>query len=139
MAASSRTGPVLRINPVGQLGNQMFQYMVALKIRDLVPRLEICGYDMPEWGLSEPVPEHYPDDAVHVSGVELVPVRQIARYLKRGTLSHFTLSGIGLRVGNIKDAQFYRQVFIPRQEVDPQPFDSNHIVVNVRGSEILSN
>jgi hypothetical protein len=138
MPRSLHTSPILRIEPVGKLGNQMFQFMVALKIMDWVPGLRLCGFDMPEWGLSRPVPAEYPQDAVLVEG-QYVPVRQIARYLRHGVVHHLTMSALGMRLSNLKTVDYYREVFRDTKATDVESFGSARIVVNLRGAEILGN
>lgn len=130
--------PVLRIDPVGQLGNQMFQYMVALKLADAVPGLELCGYDMPLWQLSRPAPANYPDDVVWHEG-NYVPMRQIARYLRSGLIRHLTLGALGMRLANLKEIDYYRGVFQAPNVDDVEAFGADHVVINVRGAEILGN
>jgi hypothetical protein len=128
--------PVLRIDPVGQLGNQMLQYMIALKLADAVAGLELCGYDMPLWQLSRPAPADYPADAVRHEG-NYTPMRQIARYLRRGLIQHLTLGALGMRLANLNDVSYYRRVFDPANADEVEPFGPGHIVINVRGAEIL--
>jgi Glycosyl transferase family 11 len=44
----------IRVQP-GNLGNQMFRYMLAHHLADQVPGAQIVGYQMPDWGLCSTV------------------------------------------------------------------------------------
>lgn len=128
--------PILRIKPIGQLGNQMFQYMVAHSIVQRAPKVDIVGFDMPEWGLAAPTPEDYPADALILSG-RYLSVPQIARYLKCGLLKHLTLSGLGMRLSNLQSVDYNRRLFAAAHDVNVRAYGPDYIVVNVRGAEIL--
>src|SRR5690606_10378544 len=44
--------PLLRIHPLGGLGNRMFQLMFAEAVRLAAGEAIIAGHDLPEWGLT---------------------------------------------------------------------------------------
>ena len=114
----------------------MFQYMVAHSIVQRAPKVDIVGFDMPDWGLTVPTPEDYPTDALVLSG-RYLSVPQIARYLKYGVLKNLTLSGLGMRLSNLQSLDYNRQLFVPAHDVNVRTYGADHIVVNVRGAEIL--
>ena len=59
---------VVKISPIGNLGNQMLQLMLARSIAERALGLEVVGYDMPEWGLHAPVPTNLPSNTLILKG-----------------------------------------------------------------------
>ena len=50
-------GPVLHLTLLGNLGNQMIEYMVAMKLVSLVPGCRISNVQIPQWNIEHrPVP-----------------------------------------------------------------------------------
>ena len=58
MSGDARTdGPVLHLTLLGNLGNQMIEYMVALKLVSLVPGCRISNVQIPQWNIEHPAIE----------------------------------------------------------------------------------
>jgi hypothetical protein len=130
-------GAEYRIVPVGNLGNQMFQYMVALKVQGAVPSLRISGYDLPDWGLSALLEQ---PSAVHP------PVLVEGKILARGLLEFLLrtermpsvlVPALPLRMQHLLDRKTYGEVFEPPIATQVVEYDSDCIVVNIRAAEIL--
>lgn len=128
------TAPLYEVIPVGNMGNRMFQYMSALSIAAMVPSLKIRGYSLPEWGLETPLS----GDRFHeirLAGSN-VPVRKLARLYNEHRVRAVASSALGLRMSCLLPANAYRQTFSSSQS-SIRGFDSEHLVINIRGAEIL--
>lgn len=130
-------GPVLRIKPTGRFGNQMLQYMLAQRIASHVPDLLICGEEMPEWGLSTPVPADFPERSHLVVGPNH-SFGQLARHLRRGTLRAATLGGVSWRLEDLRSQAEDRALFTPVDLAPVEVYGEEYIVIHIRGGDILS-
>jgi hypothetical protein len=114
----------------------MFQYMVALRIKDLVPDLEIVGYDMPEWQLSsitaDPVPRVAPRINQHV-----LPMVEIAAQLRAHRVPVVVSYALGCRLDTLRPVEGYRSTFLPPTDLTIPEFGDDHIVINIRAEDIL--
>ena len=128
--------PRIRILPVGRLANQMFQYMVALRIQDLVPDLEIVGLEMDEWSLTSPSVGPRRKRTARIEG-HLVPIDQIARYLTRGVLEELESAALGFRLENLRPVGGYSGVFEPAAPIVAPTYGEGHIVVHIRVGELF--
>lgn len=126
----------IRVQP-GNLGNQMFRYMLAQHLADRIPGARIMGYQMPEWGLCSPAetpewhapfelpPRHRIDvcDAVHRLNTGQNDGIDIQAYAQR--LEYFG-----------HDLDRFSGVFYSGVAGSPVAYDE--IAVNVRAADILS-
>lgn len=122
--------------PRGRLGNQMAQYLVAMRLRQLVGSdLAIFGYNMPEWNLVAPVQEPGGRGGPELTG-NLFDLRQVARRMKAGRLERATLSGFGFRLEHFPSSQESRKWFVspgPAREV----LRDDELLINIRAEDIL--
>ncbi|HUN41742.1 MAG TPA: glycosyltransferase family 61 protein [Acetobacteraceae bacterium] len=128
-------GPVFHIEPKGRLGNQMMQYMVALKFRSLVPGTRFSNVSFPGWGI------HHPQ--LPLSGrLERAERQQhfemdgLAARARAGTTKVIIYNGFGQRMENFLDASFYREVFRSTL-ANPYLFDKQYVVCPVRAEDVL--
>lgn len=128
------TGPKrsLEIAPVGNLGNQMLQLVLATAIADQAPGLEIKGHDMPLWGLTgapgrqgwlPSLKGHHIDAAF------------AARLYRMGLLKEARLTGLGFRCEAYGSPSRYRSLFT--SAVRGRVFGPDVLLINVRAGEVL--
>ncbi|MDE1158842.1 MAG: hypothetical protein PW791_11315 [Neorhizobium sp.] len=127
--------PFLRIKPIGNMGNQMLQYMFALRVRQLVGQLEIAGYDIEPWGLHSSPYRDMRRTSLYLGG-HLLDVDHIASLFRRGIVRDVTLAGLGFKLGNYAPVDFYRQVF-KADHIAAEGYGSDAVVINIRGAEVL--
>lgn len=125
----------LVITPRGRLGNQMAQYLVAMRLRQLVGDLEVSGYNMPEWGLVAPVREQGNRAWPELSG-NLFDLRQVARRMKAGKLDRASLSGFGFRLEHFPSSQESRKWFVSSGSAQ-EVLGDDELLINVRAEDIL--
>lgn len=125
----------ISIKPIGNMGNQMLQYMCALNVRRMASNVEVFGYNLPQWNLEAPTPADFSRHALRV-GSNLLNAGQLARIVRDGKVRDILLAGLGLRLENLAPAGFYQPVFTAPLE---EGFDESYVVLNVRGAEILRN
>lgn len=129
--------PILKITPIGNLGNQMLQLMLAKSIAHQVPGLEIVGHDMPDWNLRAPIPPDFPLNTVILKG-QYVDINMIVSLLKRNKLHEIDLSALGFRMEHYLDKDIYQRLF-PSRIQPSSVVPDNALLINVRGAEILGN
>ncbi len=126
----------MMIRPLGNMGNQMLQYMFALSVRDQAGGMEIFGHDIPFWNLRAPVPADFSPRPFVLRGQHYIDATQVARLIRTGKVRDFDMRGLGFRMSNYGARQRYDAVF-DAGTVDAAGYGPEHIVFNVRGAEIL--
>jgi hypothetical protein len=124
-----------RIQPTGNLGNQMMQLMLGHSLRSRIPELDIVGYDMPLWSLKggeEPAPRAKP---VELRG-HLIDIDGVASLVKAGLLRDMKLVGIGSRMANYLPPSAYQALF-PAGRAEVERHGDDELLISVRGAEIL--
>ena len=121
--------------PRGNLGNQMLQLIYAISLQDQVPDLEIFGYDMPLWGLSNRGRMGWPPLTPSLrlretDGTGLVPL------FLSGTLRRAKVRDIPLRCTQFSPPARFYDVF-PINPGSKPVTGPNELLINVRGAEIL--
>jgi hypothetical protein len=132
---SSQPAPIFHVEPKGRLGNQMIQYMVALKFRSLVPDAVISNVQFPAWGIDhKPLPLSQPFEfAARQQHVEMDGLVARAR---AGDSRAIIFTGFGQRMENFLDRDVYRAVF--RSPVaSPFRFDQRHLICPVRAEDVV--
>lgn len=127
----------IKIWPIGNMGNQMLQYMFALNVQRLTEGLEIFGHNIPSWGLSAPQSRDLSKYALRLRG-HCLDAEHIALLIRKGIAHDIILKGLGFRLSNYATVDFYRNVF-RRADVAASGYGNEHVVINVRGAEILGN
>lgn len=128
-------GPVFHVEPQGQLGNRMIQYMVALKFRDLMPDTRISNVHLPEWRIEHP-PIESPEQAETVGRGHHIDLAGLAARVRAGEIRRIVFPGWGQRLENFLPLDVYRSVFRPTP-ANPPEFDSRHLLCPVRAGDIL--
>lgn len=123
------------IVPRGRLGNQMAQYLVAHKLRQLVAGLEVVGYHMPEWGLVAPGAQWDCIRMPEITG-HLFDVRQVARWLNRKPQGAVRFSGIGLHLSHFPSAEDCRSLF-HSEAAAAEPVGADEILINIRAEDVF--
>jgi hypothetical protein len=134
MVRSRRRARRVQIAPVGNVGNQMLQYMTAMQIRRRASGVDICGHRMPLWGRTKGC-EPLRGRRVAVSGVD-IPVEAIARALRLRVVDELLLLGLSLDVSVLGAPDEYRNTFVPARSVEIDTFPED-LVVSVRAAEVL--
>jgi hypothetical protein len=121
--------------PRGNLGNQMLQLIYAISLQDQVPDLEIFGYDMPLWALSNLAPMGWPPLTPSLrlrqtDGTGLAPL------FLSGTLRRAKVRDIPLRCTQFSPPSRFHDVFPINPHSKPVT-GPNELLINVRGAEIL--
>ena len=104
--------PVFHVVPRGRLGNQMIQYMVALRFRELVPHCRISSVSIPGWHIFHEKIEPSPE-AVQEDREQHVDIEGLAARMLTGEIREVTFSGYGQRLENFLEVNRYRSVFKP--------------------------
>lgn len=126
--------PRLKIKPIGNMGNQMLQYMVALSIQRRLGDLDISGHNIPNWNISAPSPADFSNRPLRLGG-HLIDADQIVRILASERVRDVLFHALGFRLRNLETPDFYRKIF--RTDIDVAGYGPGHVVINVRGAEIL--
>lgn len=128
---------MIKITPVGNLGNQMLQLMLALSIQERVPGIAVVGYDLPAWNLRKPAPIDFPQNAIVLTGQHL-DFEMLVWLLRRGILREVDLRALGFRLEHYLPRTVYQQLFPPMVNTQLRK-TGDIILINVRGAETLGN
>lgn len=127
--------PILRIRPLGNMGNQMLQYMFAIRVRQLIGDLEISGYNIEPWALTSAPHTDQGRNSLSFGG-HMLDAAHIASMFRRGILRDATLGGLGFKLSNYASASHYKDIF-NANHVDVEGYGPDAVVINIRGAEIL--
>ena len=134
--------PVIYTSRVGNLANQMIQYMAALRIAADLENCQIADVNLPEWKIAFP-PEHVdPERTLQVhsimNGVRTNDITRLglSDLIKSGQYDNLGIFTYAQHMANFLSPDFYREVF--QSGLDVEGFGSDKIVINIRGNEILS-
>ncbi|WP_026784350.1 hypothetical protein [Pleomorphomonas koreensis] len=120
----------------GRLGNQMMQLMTAKIMARALPDFEVFGYDMPDWRLSRPLTQGHPYCPLVLRGV-LAPFELALRFSRLRLVNAILLRAIRVDYRWFLPREEAKALFQPLPEDDAPGFDETHIVINIRGQEIL--
>ncbi|MCM5555066.1 hypothetical protein [Pleomorphomonas sp. NRK KF1] len=120
----------------GRLGNQMMQLMVAKRLTEDLPNFEVFGYHMPEWRLSKPVIVGQPYVPLLVRGGAVSP-DHVYRLCRSGLATSVMMRSITVDYRRFLSREDANALFRPLPEEDAPGFDDAHIVINIRGEDIL--
>lgn len=125
----------IKITPYGNVGNQLFQYMLALaiKFRSGVPVL-ITGLNIPAFGIKS---KQVSEQALSVEiKNHTPPLESIAKLVKDVPHIDINLKCLSTRMSfysqHLTD---YRQYLKPKSDVQAG-YNEDYLVINVRGAEI---
>lgn len=127
-------GPVLHLTLLGNLGNQMIEYMVALKLGSLVPGLRISNVSIPEWNIEHPAIEST-GPVAQVGPWVRFNVPALAQALNAGTIRRVEWAGYGQRMENFLPREFYNLIFAAKSP--EEGFGSEYLVCPVRAGDIV--
>jgi len=128
---------VLKITPIGNLGNQMLQLILARSIAEKVPETKVVGYDIPEWGLQSPIPTNHLENKLTLKG-QYVDIDMVITLLKHNIISVIDLSALGFQLDYYLPPSAYEKLF-PLKSIPTQVYGDDVLLINVRGAEILGN
>ena len=119
----------------GHIGNQMFQYLVAKKLQKFVPDMRISNVVMPDWGIDfEEIKQR--GRIFDYSVEQYFPFRIFTELFSRNAVDCVQYSGFGQRIENIPHREEAKEYF-RRTDVSVKGYSSEHLVINIRGGEVL--
>lgn len=127
--------PVIHVPPMGNLANQMLQYMAALRLRKRVPEAVISGVHLPIFGIHHPLlpAAHLPAEIVTEPRVD---ADRLAGALVDGRIARVELRSYAQRMENFLPVSAYRALFV----ADAQPAEragDEDLLINIRQGDIL--
>ncbi|HDX6529713.1 TPA: hypothetical protein ACGSGJ_004447 [Escherichia coli] len=125
----------IKITPYGGIGNQIFQYFLALaiKFRSNVP-VHISGLDMPAFGIknSKAIDQAFCIDIKS----HIIPLEAVIKLIKDVQHIDINLKCLSTRMSYYsKHLPEFRRYLKAKNTVQ-NGYDENHLVINVRGAEI---
>jgi hypothetical protein len=125
---------VFHLEPVGNLGNLMIEYMAALKFASLVPGCRISNIRLPTWGIDHP-PIASPGPTAYQRDQQYLDL-SLATSMRDGRVARIEWTGYGQRMEYFLPREHYDAIFVP-------PFSSNvgfgqdYLVCPVRAGDVL--
>jgi hypothetical protein len=127
--------PVVHVSRMGNLGNQMIQYMVARAVADHAGPARLSGIGLPSFGLHHPpIDGDFP--ATEIVTSHRVEVDRLARALAAGRLQRVDIRTYGQRLENFLPAQAYRNVFTA-DAPQANGAAADELLCNIRQGDIL--
>lgn len=120
----------------GRLGNQMMQLMTAMTMFKAKSGFEIYGYDMPGWQLSRPIIQGVPYCPLLIRG-GAAPFGFARRLCQLGLVDSILMRSVCVDHRWFLPREEAQALFRPRPEEDASGFDDEHILIHVRGEDIL--
>lgn len=133
---STVTEPWIQIAPLGNLANQMIQYLVADRIQSLVPGSAIHGFNLPSWNLVDTMPFLTPLPSETHAG-QFIPIENVAARLRSRDLASVVLAGYFQRHTYFPPLARCREIFRDNLH-GVVGFGDDVLVINIRAGEILS-
>lgn len=128
----------IKITPYGNVGNQLFQYMLALaiKFRSGVP-IFISGLDIPSFGINKKAESRNETFSVEIKS-HIVPLNTMSTLVKETRHIEINLKFLSTRMAYYAPhLSMYRRLIKPVR-THQKGYDEHHIVINVRAREILT-
>ena len=126
---------IVHVSTMGNLANQMIQYMVALSLAARVGRCRLSHVHLPDWGIEHPyIVGDFP--ATEIVTAQTVPLDRLAEALRSGALDRVDLRTYGQRLENFLPAADYRTVF-RTDRTDIEGAGDGELLCNIRQGDIL--
>lgn len=119
-------------------GNQMFRYAYAKALQAMVPGAEVVGHHLPMFGLQADT-EPLDGRVLHMAHGHRHPLSTVSSLLKRRVYDHVQLDGFVQRMEFYPDRDLVANLFPALTQVDTRHVTDRHLLINVRGAEILGN
>ncbi len=126
----------IEVVPVGNLGNQMLQLMLAESLQQRLRGLDIGGIDLPDWGLTRKLAAPLAPRRLRLIGQHL-DLMLLERLLANGTIRELELAALGFRMHHYLPRASYQPLFPRRATAMPDGL-ADALLINVRGAEILA-
>jgi hypothetical protein len=127
---------VIRISPMGNLGNRMIQFMVAKALAARVPGAVLAQIPLPEWGIDV---APWPDDLkrTEIATEPCVDLAGLAAALNEDRLDCVDIRTYGQRIENFLPAEAYRGEFCAACG-DTQGAGEGELLCSIRQGDILN-
>jgi hypothetical protein len=126
--------PVVHVSTMGNLANQMIQYMVALSLASRVGRCVLSNVLLHEWNIVHPwVEGEFRTEIVTDPQPDL---ERLAAALRDGSLQRVDIRTYGQRMENFLAADFYRGVFV-HAGPEVRGAGADELLCNIRQGDIL--
>ena len=126
---------VIQVSPMGNMGNRMIQYMVALALAERVPGAQLAQIHLPEWQIQ--IPPHA--DALPRTEIVTdarVDLARLAAALNDGSLDCVDIRTYGQQMVNFLPRTAYLEVF-RAPELAIEPCGPDDLLCNIRQGDIL--
>lgn len=133
----SDDGPVIHVNPAGNLGTRMIQAMTALNLAAQVPGARLSNISLPEWGLiSAPIPHGTGISEATRENETRLDVTGIAERLRSGALARYEIQGDVRHYDNFIDRTIYDRLFQPGR-MDVEVLSGEWLAISIRSMSVL--
>jgi hypothetical protein len=128
----------LEIIPTGNLGNQMFQLMLAEALRQRCTGLEIGGLKLPDWQVQRELMQPLGARRLRLIGQHL-DLPCLVGLIQHGFIRELEVAALGFRMSHYLPRTHNAALFPrpPGLAHTPLPELQDSLLINVRGAEIL--
>ena len=129
-------GGVFSASLITHYANHSMQYMVGLKLREMVPGLQLSNFELPYWDIN--IPPLYDDEisSVIVGAKQHVDLPKFAYLLNNKIVRRINWLGYGQRMQNFPDKEPLKRHFA-RFDTEGLSLGDDYLVCPIRAGEIL--
>jgi hypothetical protein len=134
MADTEFEAPIVHVSVMGNLANQMIQYMLALSLASRVGRCIISNVGLHDWNIVHPPVEG--DFTTEIATAAAPDLDRLAEALAGGTLQRVDVRTYGQRMENFLTPDYYRKVFVHSGR-EVRGTGPDELLCNIRQGDIL--
>ena len=132
---------IFSLSSLGNIGNRMLVYMVALAVAGRLSSPVSFNVDLPEWGMPFDLALHeqlLADKTRHLlfNDVDGTSLDEMVAQIEAAAPEAVVFNGYFQHFALLREVEFYRECF-PLQPLDIAPFAEDEIVINIRAGELL--
>ena len=126
---------IIRLNRMGNMANYMIQVMAALAVKSHVPAAVIVGEGLPDWNVHF-LEQDVPSLPTLTVDTQKLDVERLGARLRSGEVRRLELMSYSQNMDNFLSREFYQDYF-DGSNIDAVGYPATHLVINIRGGEIL--
>jgi hypothetical protein len=135
MGGTNPNGPVIHVSTMGNLGNQMMQYMAAVALAGRAGACRFSNVSLPLWSVAHPwIEGDFPHTEIVTAPV--LDMERLARALSVGQLQRVDIRTYGQRIENFPAVETCRALFCHQGPAYAGAAD-DELLCNIRQGDIL--
>ncbi len=129
---------IIEIVPMGNIGNRMIQYLVALELKRKIGNAEIANIALSEWGIQrgKSTVSFSKSETLELYHTEVFDINSVVKFVRNSNIKLLRLWHYCQRIEYFPELVECRNVF-PPPCLDDNIIRDDEVLINLRGGEIL--